>query len=78
MWVIFSKKNKINSFFDILINRGFAILIFSIVNLIHLNISKRIFNKKLIIKKVNEYKMYLLTSDNGISRSLILFGRRGR
>ena len=74
--MIFSKKNKINSFFDILINRGFAILIFSIVNLIHLNISKRILIKKLVIKKVNEYKMYLLTSDNGISRSLILFGRR--
>jgi len=74
--VIFSKKNKINSFFDILTNRGFIILIFSIVNLLHLNILKRIFNKKLIIKKVNEYKMYLLTSDNGISRSLILFGKR--
>ena len=72
----FSKKNKINSFFDILINRGFTILIFSIVNLLHLNISKRILNKKLIIKKVNEYRMYLLTSDNGISRSLILFGKR--
>ena len=72
----FSKKNKINSFFDILINRGFAILISSIINLLHLNISKRIFNKKLIIKKVNEYKMYLLTNDNGISRSLILFGKR--
>ena len=74
--MIFSKKNKINSFFDILTNRGFIILIFSIVNLLHLNILKRIFNKKLIIKKVNEYKMYLLTSDNGISRSLILFGKR--
>ena len=73
---MFSKINKINSFLDILVNRGFVILIKSIVNLIHLNITKRILNKKLIIKKVNEYKMYLLTNDNGISRSLILFGRR--
>ncbi len=73
---MFSKKNKINSFFDILTNRGLSILITSILNLLHLNFSKRIFNKKLIIKKVNDYKMYLLTFDNGISRSLILFGKR--
>ena len=73
---MFSKINKINSFFDILLNRGFVILIISIVNLIHLNITKRTLKRKLIIKKVNEYRMYLLTNDNGISRSLILFGRR--
>ena len=74
--MIFLKKNKINSFFKILTTRGVATLVSSLVNLLHLNISKRILNKKLIIKKVNEYKMYLLTSDNGISRSLILFGKR--
>tara|TARA_X000000950_G_scaffold289477_1_gene413957 strand:+ start:2176 stop:3156 length:981 start_codon:yes stop_codon:yes gene_type:complete len=74
--MIFSKKNKINSFFDILTNRGLATLISSIINLLHLNLLRKIFNKKLIIKKVNEYKMYLLTNDNGISRSLILFGKR--
>ena len=73
---MFSKKNKVNSFFDILINRGLVVLISSIINLLHLNIAKKIFNKKLILKRVNEYKMYLLTNDNGISRSLILFGRR--
>ena len=73
---MFSKKNKLNSFFDILKKRGLVILITSIVNLIHLNIAKKIFKKKLILKRVNEYKMYLLTNDNGISRSLILFGRR--
>lgn len=73
---MFSKINKINSFLDILVNRGFLILIKSIVNLIHLNIVKRVLKKKLILKRVNEYKMYLLTNDNGISRSLILFGRR--
>lgn len=73
---MFSKKNKVTSFFDILINRGLVILISSIINLLHLNIAKKIFKKKLIIKRVNEYKMYLLTNDNGISRSLILFGKR--
>ena len=73
---MFSKINKIYSFLDILVNRGFLILIISIVNLIHLNITKKILKKKLIIKRVNEYKMYLLTNDNGISRSLILFGQR--
>lgn len=74
--MIFLKKNKLNSFFDILINRGVLVLLSSIINLIHLNISKRILSKKLIIKNVNNYKMNLLTNDNGISRSLILFGKR--
>ena len=74
--MIFSIKNNLNSFFDILINRGIFVLVNSIINLIHLNISKRILNKKLIIKTVTSYKMNLLTNDNGISRSLILFGTR--
>ena len=74
--MIFSKKNKLNSFYDILVNRGILVLVNSIINLIHLNISKRILNKKLIIKTVTNYKMNLLTNDNGISRSLILFGTR--
>ena len=73
---IFKEKIKLIVFFDILINRGLATLISSIINLLHLNLLKKVFNKKLIIKKVNEYKMYLLTNDNGISRSLILFGKR--
>lgn len=74
--MIFSKKNKINSFFDILLNRGAIVLFTSVINLIHLIITKRVFNKNLITKKVNNYKMNLLTNDSGISRSLILFGRR--
>ena len=41
---MFSKKNKVNSFFDILINRGLVVLISSIINLLHLNIAKKIFN----------------------------------
>ena len=73
--MIFSKKNKLNSFM-IFLNRGILVLVNSIINLIDLNISKRILNKKLIIKTVTNYKMNLLTNDNGISRSLILFGTR--
>lgn len=74
--MIFSRKNKINSFFDILSNRGLLVLFTSIINLFHLNIAKRFFNKDLINKKVNNYRMNLLTNDGGISRSLILFGGR--
>ena len=48
---MFSKKNKLNSFFDILKKRGLVILITSIVNLIHLNIPKKIFKKKENFKK---------------------------
>ena len=74
--MIFSKKNKIKSFFDILFNRGVIVLLVSIINLLHLNISKFFFKNRLIIKRVNNYKMYLLSNDSGISRSLILFGKR--
>ena len=42
---MFSKKNKINSFFDILLNRGLLVLISSIINLLHLNIAKKFLTK---------------------------------
>ena len=72
----FFRKNKVNSFFDILLTRGPLVLFLSIINLFHLNIVKRLFKKDLINKKVNNYRMNLLTNDRGISRSLILFGKR--
>ena len=72
----FFRKNKVSSFFDILVTRGPLVLFLSILNLFHLNIVKRLFKKELINKKVNNYRMNLLTNDRGISRSLILFGKR--
>ena len=68
--------NKIKSFFQILRQRGILILLKSLLNLILLIIYRDILKKEKIIKRVNEYKMTLMTKDNGISRSLILFGTR--
>ena len=68
--------NKIKNFFQILRQRGLLVLLKSILNLILLIIYRDILKKDKIIKKVNEYKMTLMTKDNGISRSLILFGTR--
>ena len=68
--------NKIKSFFQILRQRGILILLKSSLNLVLLIIYRDILKKDKMIKKVNEYKMTLMTKDNGISRSLILFGTR--
>ena len=72
----YSMYNKIKNFFQILRQRGLLVLLKSILNLILLIIYRDILKKDKIIKKVNEYKMTLMTKDNGISRSLILFGTR--
>ena len=67
---------KITNFFSILRNRGFYILIKSICGYLNLLINRNIFKKEYIKCNVNNYKMELFTNDNGISRSLILFGTR--
>ena len=69
-------KKKFKNFFQILNQRGLFILFKSIVNLITLIFIRDILKKEKIIKKVNNYKMILMTNDRGISRSLTLFGTR--
>ncbi len=70
------KKSKLNSVIEIFNCRGIKVLLIAILNFLHLIFIRDILKKKLIIKKVNDYKMNLFTNDKGISRSLILFGTR--
>ena len=70
------KKSKLNSVIEIFNCRGVKVLLIAILNFLHLIFIRDILKKKLIIKKVNDYKMNLFTNDKGISRSLILFGTR--
>ena len=67
---------KIINFFSIYKNRGFNILLKSIFGYLYLLISRDIFKRQFIKCNVNDYRMELFTNDNGISRSLILFGTR--
>ena len=67
---------KILSLFSIFKNRGFYILIKSISSYCYLLLCRDILKRDYIKCKVNDYKMELFTKDNGISRSLILFGTR--
>lgn len=57
-------------------DRGIFVLIHAVVSLISAKLSKILLGKRFVIRKVNDYKMYLDNNDPGISRSLILFGTR--
>ena len=67
---------KISNLFSIFINRGFKVLIKSIYSYFYLLIYRDLLKRKYMRCKVNDYEMELFTNDNGISRSLILFGTR--
>lgn len=67
---------RIINIFSIWKNRGFFILIKSIYGYLNLLINRNILKREYIKCNVNNYKMELFTNDNGISRSLILFGTR--
>ncbi len=72
----FFLKSKLKNSFDIIFNRGPLIFIKSFFNLLYLTIIKFLTNKELICIRVDNYKMNVYTMDNGISRSLVLFGTR--
>ena len=67
---------KFRNVFVIINEHGVLILLKAIFNLCHASFIKYIIRDKYICKKIFNYKMYLDLNDPGISRSLILFGKR--
>ena len=69
-------KKKIFSSFQTIYARGLYDFLSAVNNLIFSNILKFFFNRTFYKKKIYNYKMFLDANDMGISRSLILFGKR--
>lgn len=57
-------------------DRGFRVLINAALNLLRANFCKYVLRKKLLTKRIYDYKMLLDLNDRGISRTLTLFGKR--
>ena len=64
------------SFFTTWRDRGFSIAVGATLHHMRAMISKYIFKRRYIEKKVHSYKMLLDLEDLGLSRSLLLFGKR--
>ena len=69
------KKKIINSYITFK-ERGFKVLISALFNFFKLFLYKYIFKKKILKKKIFNKYMLLSTEDPGISKTLILFGKR--
>ena len=66
----------IKNFFLILRTKGIVALILAIKSYIQIVIYKKFLPSSFIKKKIFNYKMYLDPKDEGISRTLLLFGKR--
>ena len=66
----------IKNFFLILRTKGIVALFLAIKSYIQIVIYKKFLPSSFIKKKIFNYKMYLDPKDEGISRTLLLFGKR--
>ncbi len=57
-------------------DRGPSVTISAVVNALRINVDRYVLKRKIVKRKIHDYKMYLDSDDMGLCRSLILFGTR--
>ena len=65
-----------NSLIETIKARGSVIAIRAVLNVVWLAIEKQLLGREYVVRNIHDYKMYLVASDMGLCRSLILFGTR--
>lgn len=68
--------NKFLNALDIILRRGLMVFLSTLKHIFISNLLKILFNRKFYFRKIYNFQMFLNNDDKGISRSLILFGKR--